>query len=98
MKLEGIKRLLGDSGERLIALKRAAGEVPETPEVITAAELGERLQLSAEDDPRKLLAKAQKLGILVPLGEGVFEVPSPRCWPPPRRSCGTAWASATRST
>jgi DNA-binding transcriptional MerR regulator len=77
MKLEGIKRLLGDSGERLIALKRAAGEVAETPEIVSSAELGERLRLGAEDDPRKLLKKAQKLGILVPLGPGVFEVPSP---------------------
>ena len=28
LKLDGIKRLLGDSGERLLALKRAAGEPP----------------------------------------------------------------------
>jgi DNA-binding transcriptional MerR regulator len=77
MKLEGIKRLLSDSGERLIALKRAAGEAAETPEVVSSTELGERLRLGAEDDPRKLLAKAQKLGILVPLGDGMYEVPSP---------------------
>jgi DNA-binding transcriptional MerR regulator len=77
MKLEGIKRLLGDSGERLIALKRAAGEAAEAPEVVSAAELGERLRLGSEDDPRKLLGKAQKLGILVPLGDGMYEVPSP---------------------
>ena len=77
MKLDGIKRLLGDSGERLIALKRAAGEVAETPEIVSAAELGERLRLGSEDDPRKLLAKAQKLGILVPFGSGMYEVPSP---------------------
>ena len=77
LKLEGIKRLLADSGERLIALKRAAGEVPETPEVVTAAELGERLALGADDHPRRLLAKAQKLGVLVPLGDDHYEVPSP---------------------
>jgi DNA-binding transcriptional MerR regulator len=77
MKLDGIKRLLGDSGERLIALRRAAGEAAETPEIVSASELGERLRLGAEDDPRKLLAKAQKLGILVPLGDGVYEAPSP---------------------
>ena len=77
LKLEGIKRLLGDSGERLIALKRAAGEPPETPEVVSAAELAERMRLTTKEDPRKLLAKAQKLGILVPLGDGHFEVPSP---------------------
>ena len=77
LKLEGIKRLLGDSGERLLALKRAAGEAPEEPEIATARELGERLQLSQGDDPRKLLAKAIELGVLVPMGEGHFEVPSP---------------------
>src|SRR3954465_5711203 len=43
LKLEGIKRLLGDSGERLLALKQAAGEPPETPEVVTAGELEQRL-------------------------------------------------------
>ena len=63
LKLDGIKRLLGDSGERLLALKRAAGEPAETPEVITARELGERLHGS-----EKALAKAEKLGMLVPLG------------------------------
>ncbi len=77
LKLDGIKRLLGDSGERLLALKRAAGEAPEAPEIATARELGERLQLNQGDDPRKLLAKAIKLGVLVPMGEGHFEVPSP---------------------
>jgi DNA-binding transcriptional MerR regulator len=77
LKLEGIKRLLGDSGERLLALKRAAGEPPETPEVVSAQELGERLRLGERDDPRRLLEKAQKLGVLVPLGDGHFEVPSP---------------------
>jgi DNA-binding transcriptional MerR regulator len=77
LKLEGIKRLLGDSGERLLALKRAAGEAPETPEVVTAGELASRLGIAAGDDARKLLAKAQKLGVLVPLGDGHFEVPSP---------------------
>jgi DNA-binding transcriptional MerR regulator len=77
MKLDGIKRLLGDSGERLIALKHAAGEAAETPEIVSAAELGGRLRLGTEDDPRKLLQKAQKLGILVPLGDGMYEVPSP---------------------
>jgi DNA-binding transcriptional MerR regulator len=76
LKLDGIKRLLGDSGDKILALKRAANEPPETPEVITAAELGARLQLQ-DEDPRKLLKQAEKLGILVRLGDGHFEVPSP---------------------
>ena len=109
LKLEGIKRLLGDYGERLLALKRAAGEAPETPEVVTAQELGERLRLASDDDPRKLLAKAIKLGVLVPLGEGHFEVPSPallagrrggrraRRQPRPRARHDRAASSATRA-
>jgi DNA-binding transcriptional MerR regulator len=76
LKLDGIKRLLGDSGDKILALKRAANEPSETPEIITAAELGARLQLH-DEDPRKLLKQAEKLGILVRLGDGHFEVPSP---------------------
>ena len=77
LKLEGIKRLLGDSGERLLALKRAAEEPAEAPQIVPAAELIERLQLGRGEDMHKLAAKAQKLGILVPLGDGNVEVTSP---------------------
>lgn len=77
MKLSGIKRLLADSGERLLALKEASLEAPETPEVLTAQDLAARLRLTEKDDPRKLIGKATKLGLLHPLGEGHFEVPSP---------------------
>lgn len=77
LKLSGIKRLLGDPGERLLALKKASREIPETPEVVTAAGLGERLQLTGEDDPRRLIEQATKLGLLHPLGERHYEVPSP---------------------
>src|SRR4051794_18956084 len=73
LKLDGIKRLLGDSGEALLELRRAAGEAPETPEVVTAQELRERLG----EQPPKLLAKAERLGMLIPLGDGHYEVPSP---------------------
>jgi DNA-binding transcriptional MerR regulator len=73
LKLDGIKRLLGDSGERLLGLKQAAGEPPEPPEVVTAAELEQRLGRQS----RKALAKAEKLGMLIPLGDGHFEIPSP---------------------
>ena len=77
LKLSGIKRLLGDPSERMLALRNASREAPETPEVVTAAELADRLRLGERDDPRKLIAKATKLGLLHPLGEGHFEVPSP---------------------
>src|SRR3954451_13143038 len=78
MKLDGIKRLLEESrGEGLLRVRRAADafEGGEASEVITAEELGERLGVGEGD--RKLVAKATKLGILVPLGDGLFEVPSP---------------------
>jgi DNA-binding transcriptional MerR regulator len=77
LKLDGIKRLLGDSGDKVLALKHAGHEPRETPEVISAAELSPRLELQHGEDPRKLLKQAEKLGILVRLGDGHFEVPSP---------------------
>jgi DNA-binding transcriptional MerR regulator len=73
LKLEGIKRLLADPGARLLALRRAADEAPEPPAVVSADELRERLPLGKGDD----LRKAVELGILVPLGDGAFEVTSP---------------------
>jgi DNA-binding transcriptional MerR regulator len=76
LKLDGIKRLLNDSGDKILALRRAASEPPETPAVVTAGELATRLDLHGED-PRKLLAHAEKLGILIRLGDGHFEIPSP---------------------
>jgi DNA-binding transcriptional MerR regulator len=47
----------------------------ERPEVIDAVELGERFG-GPDGDPRAL-RRAEKLGIVVPLGEGRYEVPSP---------------------
>jgi DNA-binding transcriptional MerR regulator len=77
MKLEGIRRLLRESegrSEGLLRVKHAADpEATEAPEVLTAEELGERLEVT---DP-KLLARATKLGVLVPLGDDLYEVPSP---------------------
>jgi DNA-binding transcriptional MerR regulator len=71
LKLDGIKRLLGDDGERLLDLKRAGAET-EAPEVITAEELRTRF-----GDDRALVKKAEKLGVLIPLGDDHYEVPSP---------------------
>lgn len=80
MKLQGIKRLLRESegtGDGLLRVKHAADSPSdaETPEVISATELGQRLRV--ERDGEKLIAKAVKLDLLVPLGEDLFEVPSP---------------------
>ena len=79
--LGGIKRLLDDAqgtAERLLRFKQAltTPASPEQPETLTLAELGERFEVSAQDAPR-VLAKAQKLGVLVPIGNDQYEVPSP---------------------
>jgi DNA-binding transcriptional MerR regulator len=76
--LQAIKRLIDvsdGSGEELLGFKRAlmAPFEQELPEFIEAAELTARW--GAMDG--KLLAKAQRLGLVRPLGEGRFEVPSP---------------------
>lgn len=80
MKLEGIKRLLRKAqgtGDGLLRVKQAADSPSdaETPEVVSAAELAERLQVG--DDGGRLVARAVKLNLLVPLGDGLFEAPSP---------------------
>ena len=80
MKLEGIKRLLRESqgrGDGLLRVKHAADapDEAESPEVIAAADLAERLDVGPGGD--KLVARAVKLDLLVPLGDGLFEVPSP---------------------
>lgn len=78
LKLSAIKRLIGEYGanaERFADL-RAALKAPlpaEAPEVLTEAELNERFGV---EDP-KLTAKAEKLGLLVDLGDGRYEAPSP---------------------
>jgi DNA-binding transcriptional MerR regulator len=81
MKLEGIRRLLkasADKGDGLLRVKQAADSMAdaESPEVVSAEELRDRLQVDGEEGT-KLLSKAVKLELLVPLGDGLFEVPSP---------------------
>lgn len=78
--LKGIERLLesgGDSSEAMLTFRHAISTPFETeqPEMITAQELAERFGNVA--DPRAL-DDAVKLGVLVPVGESSFEVPSPR--------------------
>lgn len=76
--LAAIERLLSGSdglAERLLGLRHAvtAPYEPETPELITAEELSERFgEVSAKD-----AALVRKLGLLIPLGDGRFEAPSP---------------------
>jgi DNA-binding transcriptional MerR regulator len=77
-KLTAIERLIGEHGasvDQFVGLKRAvtAPFETESPEVLTAAELAERFG----DVNGKDVAKAQKLGLLVPVGNDLFEAPSP---------------------
>lgn len=79
-KLTAIKRLIGEHGEdadRFIGLRRAvtAPFEHESPEVLTGEELIERF--GGLEENGRALEKAQRLGVLVPLGEGQFEAPSP---------------------
>ena len=69
-----VNRTSGSSQEALdFARALLAPFEDERPEVIDGAELAQRY---GPADP-KLLARAQKLGIVVPLGEGRYEIPSP---------------------
>jgi len=76
--LAAIERLLSGSdglAVRLLGLRHAvtAPYEPETPEFITADELSERFgEVSSKD-----AALVRRLGLLVPLGDGRFEIPSP---------------------
>jgi DNA-binding transcriptional MerR regulator len=77
-KLSAIKRLIGEHGpsvDQFVGLRRAvtAPFETESPEVLSGHELAERFGGVNE----KELAKAQKLGLLVPVGDGLFEAPSP---------------------
>jgi len=65
------------SSQEALAFARAllAPFEDERPEVIEAAELAERY--GGPDGDPKALRRAEKLGIIVPLGQGRYEVPSP---------------------
>jgi DNA-binding transcriptional MerR regulator len=76
--LASIERLLGGSdglAERLLGLRKAVTTPfeAEQPELITGAELNERYgELNAKD-----VERVRKMKLLVPLGDGRFEAPSP---------------------
>jgi DNA-binding transcriptional MerR regulator len=79
--LAGIQRLLDGSQvstERLGRFRQALTTPPngERSQTLTLAELGRRFRVSAEAAP-SVLARAQRLGVLVAAGEGRYEVPSP---------------------
>jgi DNA-binding transcriptional MerR regulator len=78
--LGGIKRLLDDTqgtADRLMRFKESlTAPHRERPETLTLRELGSRFQVRPEDAP-DVLARAERLGILIPAGDGTYEVPSP---------------------
>jgi DNA-binding transcriptional MerR regulator len=79
--LAAIKHLLDDSegmAQRLARVRQTLTEPPnaEEPQTLTVAELGRRFRVSAEDAPR-VLGRAQRLGVVVAVDDGHFEVPSP---------------------
>ncbi len=73
--LNAIKRLLAGGEDQLVRFRRAVTTPLETeePEILGVAELAERF---GPIDPRTL-AKAEQLGVLLPVGDGRYEVPSP---------------------
>ena len=73
--LNAIKRLLSAGDDQLLRFRRAvtAPFEVESPEILTEAELEERFGPLDQGT----LAKAERLEILLPLGEGRYEVPSP---------------------
>ena len=78
--LGGIKRLLEEtdgSVERLLRVRQllAAPLEDAAAETHTAVELGARFQLDASEG-RELLAKAIKLGVLIPVGGDKYEAPN----------------------
>jgi DNA-binding transcriptional MerR regulator len=77
--LAGIKRLLDDdqaTAQRLLRFRQALNESSETPQTLTVAELGRRFRVSAAE-AQVVLARAERLGVLVEAGEGRYQVPSP---------------------
>jgi DNA-binding transcriptional MerR regulator len=77
--LEAIRKLLDGAGgrsEEVLRFTRAVREPfeDEAPEIVTVQELAEQFG----GDRPELLAKAEKLGFLRPLGDGRYEQLSPR--------------------
>ncbi len=62
--------------------------------IVTAQELTDQLGDRVGPDTMR---KALELGELIPLDDGHFEVPTPRCWKPPGCSPTSGWRSIPRS-
>jgi len=73
--LNAIKQVINGSADQFLGFKRAVTTPfeSETSEILTPEELERRLG----ELPPKALERAQRQGLLVPLGDGRFEAPSP---------------------
>ena len=79
--LGAIKRLLDDTqgtAERLQRFGQALSAVAtsERGQILTLEELGRRFRVSAQEAP-EVLAETERLGVLVPTGDGRYQAPSP---------------------
>jgi DNA-binding transcriptional MerR regulator len=79
--LNGIKRLLEDqqgTAERLLHFKRslAAPRSDQAPDTLTLGQLSRRFRVDPVEGP-EVLARALKLGILTPAGDGRYEASNP---------------------
>ena len=78
--LKGIERLLagatGEASQAMLTFRRVLTKPfeSEQPEMLSAAELAERFADHTNPD---VLKRAVELGLLVPVGEATYEVPSP---------------------
>jgi DNA-binding transcriptional MerR regulator len=80
--LGGIKRLLEDrhgTAERLLRVRQslATGIEGRPAEALSAVELGRRFRIEDPAEGRELLARAIKLGVLIPLGGDTYEALNP---------------------
>ena len=80
--LGGIKRLLEDThgtAERLLRVRQSLATTIEASEAetLSAVELQRRFQIEDPRQGRELLARAVKLGVLIPLGGDQYEAPNP---------------------
>jgi DNA-binding transcriptional MerR regulator len=82
LNLEAIRRMLegvGGASSEMLDFTRAlrAPFEDEEPEILTAAEIADRWGADEEPEPA-VLSRAEKLGVLREMGEGRYEVISPR--------------------
>ena len=96
--LSGIKRLLDDTqgtADRLQRFgERSAPRAHRAGQTLTLEELGKRFRVSAQEAP-EVLAEAERLGVLVPIGDGRLPGPEPVA-SGDRRGGRRAWDLAAR--